>query len=340
MWPHGAGLTVGGGRSGILPSTYRLPGAPSSAFGMTRPGVGRATLEPMSAPAFPRRDARFWRQLWQFTRGQAACCTFAFAVVGLLALSRALPLGAWGLARYDFLLLGCLLVQGALLALRFETPREAGVILLFHALGFTLEAFKVAHGSWAYPEDALSKVLGVPLYAGFMYASVGSYMTQAWRRFGLALEHAPPLRVQGGLAAAAYLNFFTHHFGPDLRYVVTAALLLAYRRTRAAFTVGPERYTMPLGLAFALIGGFVFLAENAATRLGAWVYPHQSGGWQPVHLAKWLAWTLMVVVAFLIVSGLKRWEERGRAAHTGVAAPPPLSPAKGAAAPQPTRDLS
>ncbi|WP_019586316.1 DUF817 domain-containing protein [Deinococcus apachensis] len=293
----------------------------------------------MSAPALPRRAARFWPQLWRFTLGQAACCTFAFAVVGLLALSQALPLGAWGLARYDFLLLGCLLVQGALLALRFETPREAGVILLFHALGFTLEAFKVAHGSWAYPEDALSKLLGVPLYAGFMYVSVGSYMAQAWRRFGLTLEKAPPLRVQGGLATVAYLNFFTHHLGPDLRYAVTAALLLAYRRTRAAFTVGQERYEMPLGLAFALIGGFVFLAENAATRLGAWVYPHQSGGWQPVHVAKWLAWTLMVVVAFLIVSGLKRWEERGRTAPGEAAATPPPSPAKVAAAPQPFRDL-
>ncbi|GAA5514737.1 hypothetical protein Dcar01_03497 [Deinococcus carri] len=268
----------------------------------------------MSAPALPHPAARLWPQLRRFVLGQAACCTFALAVVGLLALSRALPLGAWGLARYDFLLLGCLLVQGVLLALRFETPREAAVIGLFHALGFALEAFKVAHGSWAYPEDALSKVLGVPLYAGFMYASVGSYMAQAWRRFDLALCHAPPLRLQAWLAAAAYLNFFTHHLGPDLRYVVTAALLLAYRRTRVGFSVGQVRYGMPLGLSFALIGGFVFLAENAATRLGAWVYPHQAGGWQPVHLAKWLAWTLMVVVAFLIVSGLKAWEERRQGA--------------------------
>ncbi|EYB69690.1 hypothetical protein DEIPH_ctg003orf0019 [Deinococcus phoenicis] len=264
-----------------------------------------------SAP--PRRAARFWPQLGRFVRGQAACCTFAFTVVGLLALSRALPLAAWGVGRYDFLLLGCLLAQGVLLALRFETPREAGVILAFHALGFVLEAFKVAHGSWAYPEDALSKVLGVPLYAGFMYASVGSYMAQAWRRFDLALSAAPPLRVQAGLAAAAYLNFFTHHVGPDLRYGITAALLLAYRRTRVEFTVGPARYGMPLVLSFALIGGGVFLAENAATGLGAWVYPHQAGGWHPVHVAKWLAWTLMVVLAFLIVSGLRAWEARERA---------------------------
>ncbi len=251
-----------------------------------------------------------WRALLDFTRQEALSCTFAFCVVGLLLLSQVLPLGTLGLARYDFLLLGCVLVQGVLIATRFESWREAGVILVFHALGFALEAFKVAQGSWAYPEDAVSKVLGVPLYAGFMYASVGSYMAQAWNRLHLYLHRAPPLRLQAALAGAAYLNFFTHHFGPDLRYAVTLALTAAFWRTRAEFTVAGGRLGLPLPLAFVLIGGFVFLAENAATFLGAWVYPHQSGGWRPVHAAKLLSWTLMVVVAFLIVSSLKTWEAR------------------------------
>lgn len=256
-----------------------------------------------------------WRALLDFTRQEALSCTFAFCVVGLLLLSRVLPPGT--LARYDFLLLGCLLVQGVLIATQFESWREAGVILAFHALGFALEAFKVAQGSWAYPEDAVSKVLGVPLYAGFMYASVGSYMAQAWNRLHLTLHRAPPLRLQAVLAGAAYLNFFTHHFGPDLRYAVTLALLAAFWRTRAEFTVAEKRLSLPLPLAFVLIGGFVFLAENAATLLGAWVYPHQSGGWRPVHAAKLLSWTLMVVVAFLIVSSLKTWEARHELVRAG-----------------------
>ncbi|GAA5501789.1 hypothetical protein Dxin01_01528 [Deinococcus xinjiangensis] len=250
------------------------------------------------------------RALLDFVKLEAQSCTFALMVVALLALSRVLPLGMWGLARYDFLLLGCLLAQGLLIALRFESWREAGVILAFHGLGFALEAFKVAHGSWAYPEDAASKVLGVPLYAGFMYASVGSYMAQAWKRCRLSLLGAPPLGWQVALAGAAYLNFFTHHFGPDLRYVISAALLAAFWRTRAAFVVAGERREMPLPLAFLLIGVFIFLAENIATGLGAWVYPHQAGAWHPVHLGKLLSWTLMVVVAFLIVSSLKTWETR------------------------------
>lgn len=253
-----------------------------------------------------------WHALIEFTKVQAQSCAFAFAVVGLLALSRVLPLGAWGLARYDFLLLGCVLVQVLLVALRFESPREAGVILAFHALGFGLEAFKVAHGSWQYPEEAVTKMLGVPLYAGFMYASVGSYVAQAWKRTRLKLHHAPQVSVQARLAGAAYLNFFTHHYGPDLRYLISVGLLAAFARTWVSFQVGGQRYRMPLALSFVLIGLFVFLAENAATWLGAWVYPHQMGGWHPVHLAKLLSWTLMVVVAFLVVSSLKAWEARQR----------------------------
>ncbi|UQN05078.1 DUF817 domain-containing protein [Deinococcus sp. QL22] len=250
------------------------------------------------------------RVLWPFVGQELASCTFALSVVALLALPHLLPLAAWGIARYDFVLLGCLLVQGLLLLTRFGTGREACVIALFHLLGFGLEVFKTAHGSWSYPEEALSKVAGVPLYAGFMYASVGSYMAQAWRRFHLTLTGLPSLRLQAALAGGAYLNFFTHHYGPDLRYVLTALLLLAYRRTRVRFLVQKVPFTLPLPLAFALIGLFVYLAENAATALGAWVYPHQAQGWQPVHLAKVLSWTLLVVVAFLIVAGLKAWEGR------------------------------
>ncbi|WP_232337344.1 DUF817 family protein [Deinococcus arboris] len=226
-----------------------------------------------------------WRTLWHFTLSQVAACTFAFAVVALLLLSRTLPLAQWGVPRYDFLLLGCLLVQLVLVAIRFETVREAGVILLFHLLGFLLEAFKVARGGWTYPEDAWSKVLDVPLYAGFMYASVGSYVAQAWRRCQLQVEGVPPLRIQAALIAVTYLHFF---LAPSVvvRLGVSLALVLAYRRTAVTFTVAGEAHRMPLLLAFVLIGGFVYLAENLATALGAWVYPYQVGGWQPVAPAK------------------------------------------------------
>lgn len=310
-----------------MPGSLPRAGAPDRTrrnFGGT-PSLGRAPhAAGMPRPVLPL--------LLSFARTQALSCLFAFTVVGLLAVARVLPLGEWGVARYDFLLVGCVAAQLVLIAVRFESWREAGVILAFHALGFALEAFKVAHGSWAYPDAALSKVLGVPLYAGFMYASVGSYMAQAWKRHGLRLAGAPPVPVQVGLAAAAYLNFFGHHYGPDLRWAVTAGLILAFRRTWVVFRVSDRTVRLPLLLAFALIGLFVFLAENVATFLGAWVYPDQHAGWRVVSASKWLAWTLMVVVAFLIVSVLKGWEARLAAgtrapAVRAAARPRPLRPA-------------
>lgn len=94
------------------------------------------------------------------------------------------------------------------------------------------------------------------------------------------------------------------------------ALVLAFRRARVAYTVAWLTLHMPLLLSFALIGLAVLVAENGATYLGAWVYPHQQGSWQPVYTGRWLAWTLLVVVAFLIVSVLKTWEARLAAMST------------------------
>ena len=51
-----------------------------------------------------------------------------------------------------------------------------------------MELFKVHKGSWSYPEEAYTKFFGVPLYSGFMYASVASYMCQAWHWFNLKID--------------------------------------------------------------------------------------------------------------------------------------------------------
>ena len=58
---------------------------------------------------------------------------------------------------------------------------------------------------------------------------------------------------------------------------------------------------MPIHVAMALIGFFVFLAENVCTALGAWVYPHQANGWHPVESGKIVSWILMSAVAFLAI---------------------------------------
>ena len=113
---------------------------------------------------------------------QAWACLFGGAMLAVLLLTFWLyPKGA-PLARYDFLFLAALGLQAALIALRLERPREIGVIFVFHVVGTIMELFKTSHGSWAYPEANLIRLGGVPLFSGFMYACVGSYLARATRR--------------------------------------------------------------------------------------------------------------------------------------------------------------
>lgn len=241
-------------------------------------------------------------ELLSFTYKNAASCVFPVAIFALLAVSRAVDLP---LARYDFLLLGCLAVQGLMVWTGLETRDELKVIGVFHVLGLGLELFKTHVGSWSYPEDAFAKIGTVPLYSGFMYASVASFMCQAWRRFDLRLERWPSSLLVVPLGAAIYLNFFTHHVTVDLRWLLVALTFVLFARTTVVFTTYRRDRTMPLTLAFVLIGLFVWLAENISTFLGAWTYPHQADGWQVVEPSKIVAWGLLVIVSFMIVVQLK-----------------------------------
>jgi len=110
--------------------------------------------------------------LYEFVRfglKQDWACLFGGAMVGLLiATSLWYPRNA-PLARYDFLFLAALVIQIAMLTFRLETFEEAKVILIFHTVGTLMELFKTAVGSWIYPEAAIFRIAGVPLFSGFMY---------------------------------------------------------------------------------------------------------------------------------------------------------------------------
>ncbi|MEV7230076.1 MULTISPECIES: DUF817 domain-containing protein [Polymorphospora] len=248
------------------------------------------------------------RQLVRFGIQQALSCVFAVVLFGMLAVTE-----VWTtpIPRYDLLLIGCLLLTAVLWLARVETTREVLVIGVFHLVGLALELFKVRAGSWAYPEDAYTKIGGVPLYSGFMYAAVGSYMCQAWRRLDLALTGYRPVPTSIA-AAGVYANFFTHHWLPDLRLLGALALVATTWRTTVSYRVGTVRYRMPLSVSFVLIGLFLWLAENAATFLGAWQYPDQGDIWRMVHLSKFGSWALLVSVSFVLVASLKRLDARSR----------------------------
>ena len=242
------------------------------------------------------------RHLFLFAWQEALSCLFPVIVFSLLALSH---LSAQWIPRYDFMLIACILVQFVLYYTRFETKDEVRVICLFHLLGLVMEIFKVHVGSWSYPEFAYTKIAGVPLYSGFMYASVASYLCQAWRRFNLKMEHWPPtawVRVTGALI---YLNFFSNYFLPDIRYYLGAVILVLFRKSRVHFFIENKRYRMPVVLSFLLIGFFIWLAENIATFLGAWKYAYQHTAWKVVSYSKISSWAFLVIVSYIIVAELK-----------------------------------
>ena len=135
------------------------------------------------------KAASLLEQLIDFTKRQAISCVFPVAIFATLAFTQVVHIP--GIARYDLILIICLLTQAAMYFSKLETFDEIKVISLFHVFGLALEIFKVHHNCWAYPEPGLTKVFGVPLYSGFLYASVASYMCQAWRHLDLHLLNWP-----------------------------------------------------------------------------------------------------------------------------------------------------
>ena len=243
--------------------------------------------------------------LWFGVR-QARACLFAGLFLGLLWVSSRLPLG--DLPRYDFILIGALMIQGALLAAGIERWRDVRATSVFHLLGFALEAFKTspAIASWAYPEHSYLRLLGVPLYSGFMYAAIASYMIHSFRHLELRLADMPRERWAAALAVAIYANFFSHHLLGDHRWWLAAAVLLLFRKTRVYYRPWRAERWMPLVAGFALIGLFVWVAENIGTYAGAWRYPDQSHGWKMVHAGKASSWALLVIMSFLIAHSAVR----------------------------------
>jgi uncharacterized membrane protein YoaT (DUF817 family) len=248
---------------------------------------------------------RFLLEFWYFGIKNARACLFVFLFFSAVFLTpRA---GLLGLPRYDLLLVIAISIQAWMIWTKLETLDEFKAICVFHLIGFLLEVFKTSQGvkSWSYPDFAYTKLFNVPLFSGFMYAAVGSYVIQAWRLFDLRIQHHPPYWLATLTALAIYANFFTHHYIGDYRWYITAFVLGLYARSFVIYQPLDRQRTMPLLLAFILIGFFIWLAENISTFFKIWQYPNQMGAWSTVHIGKWGSWSLLVIMTITIVAQLK-----------------------------------
>lgn len=245
----------------------------------------------------------FLREFWLFGLKQAYACIFGGYLLAVMIITHYwYPLES--LHRYDFIFLAAIAFQIFLLATKLETWRESLVIVLFHLVATVMELFKTsdAIGSWHYPEPYIFGVANVPLFTGFMYSAVGSYLARVWRIFQFEYTGYPQKQATVLLVSAIYLNFFTHHFIWDFRWVLLAATIIMFYRTTIYFQIIKTHRQMPLLLGFFLVSLFIWLAENIATYANIWIYPNQHSGWQWVSWQKLNAWFLLMLLSFVLVS--------------------------------------
>ncbi len=274
--------------------------------GSTRFGAIRRRIEAYTPPA---GFASWAYEFLLFGLKQGWACLFGGLMLALLLATHLFYPVSAPLYRYDFILLVALVIQLAMLYFRLETWEEAKVIFVFHLVGTVMELFKTASGSWMYPEPALLKIGGVPLFSGFMYSAVGSYIARVWRIFDFRFTARPPDWMAWALAGAIYINFFAHHWFVDIRALLFVLMAILFWRTRIYFTVWRQPHWMPLMLGWFLVALFIWFAENLGTFARAWTYPSQQMGWHMVSLAKLGAWYLLMYISFTLVAALYQNED-------------------------------
>ncbi len=237
-----------------------------------------------------------------FVVKQAWACVFGATLLLVIVAARFWYPPDAALARNDALTIAAVLIQVAMLVFRWESGRELWVIVLFHLTGTVMELFKTDVGSWAYAADGFLRIGGVPLFSGFMYAAVGSYMVRVYRLFDLGFTRYPQRWMTAILAIAIYVNFFAHHWLWDARWILLAAVIVLWLPTVMHARIWRRTIRIPLLVVFVGVAVFIYLAENIGTWAGAWAYPDQAAGWQPVSPSKLSSWFLLMIISVVLVA--------------------------------------
>lgn len=223
---------------------------------------------------------------------------FGIALILLILFTFILPLPA---PRFDVLFVAAILIQIFLIVFKYEHFREVLMIGAFHALGTCMEIFKVSVGSWGYPVDGTFYIGQVPFFAGFMYAAVGSAIARSMRLYSVQIVNAPDIRTLIFMSACIYCNFFTHHYIPDMRYLILGGVFFACINTRIHLKLLDKTFEIHfLAVAF-IAAACIWCAENIATYASIWKYPHQTTTWRMVHFEKITSWFLLLLVSFTLV---------------------------------------
>lgn len=254
-------------------------------------------------------------ELFTFGMKQARASLFGGFLLGVMIVTRLwYPQELLGLHRYDFIFLAAIAFQAMALIFKLETWREAFIILTFHLVATIMELFKTsdAIASWSYPEEFYFGIANVPLFTGFMYSAVGSYIARVWRIFSFYYSDYPRQGYTVALVIAIYLNFFSHHYILDLRWLLLGFTVLLFYKTRVHFRIIKTHRQMPLLLGWFLVALFIWFAENIATFANIWIYPNQEGGWEPVGLGKLSSWFLLMLLSFVLIALINKIDDTSK----------------------------
>lgn len=247
-------------------------------------------------------------ELWHFFIANLRASQFGAFLLCMFFVSEVVSIP--GISRYDFIFLAAVGYQACALIFRFERLKEFAVIFLFHILATCMELFKTnpAIGSWIYPSvgSAIFAIRTVPLFSGFLYSAVGSYISRAFNFLKLRYEHFPSYIHLWIVSVLIYLNFFTHHFFFDIRYLLFIYVIIIFFRTKVKYQVYQKERSMPFLLTAILTSFFVWIAENIGTFTHIWLYPNQLTYWHLVSFSKAGSWFLLLILSFALVSIIYR----------------------------------
>lgn len=129
-----------------------------------------------------------------------------------------------------------------------------------------------------------------------------SWMGVVVKLFEFQYNRYPSKALTLVLVGAIYINFFSHHYIYDFRWLLLALTFVLFWRVDVYFKIIRTHRHMPLLLGWLLVALFIWIAENIGTLTGVWLYPNQQSGWALVSFDKLLAWYLLMLLSFVMVS--------------------------------------
>jgi uncharacterized membrane protein YoaT (DUF817 family) len=251
----------------------------------------------------------FAKKFLIFIKKQASSALFGGIMLAALLLTKYVSIP--GIYRYDLLFIIAIVTQIILIVTKLETWKEVLAIIIFHICAMVMELYKTSTlvGSWAYPEKAYFAIATVPLFTGFMYSSVGSYIARAWRINKFRFINLPSKILLVLMAISIYVNFFTNHFTTDVRYLLFIILIIMFWKTKFYVELTNKEYKIDPLFSVGLMALFLWLAEQIGTLAQAWVYPNQAQGWKPVSFQMFTSWYMLIVFSFVIITLLYKKNE-------------------------------